>query len=112
MAAADHARAAAAAHAHAVGRMRMAVAEVPGAGVGASGLWQSGRGAAEIVAVATLSSYRGRGLAASLSAALARSALAEGNGLVFLSAADARVAAIYARIGFRQVATACIAELN
>lgn len=74
--------------------------------------WQSGRGVAEIVALATLSSYRGRGLAASLSAALARSALAEGNGLVFRSAADDRVAAIYARIGSKQVGTACVAELN
>jgi predicted GNAT family acetyltransferase len=80
--------------------------------VGASDLWHSGRSAAEIVAVASLSSYRGRGLASSLSAALARSALAEGNGLVFLSAADDRVAAIYARIGFKQVETACIAEMH
>lgn len=56
IAAADPARAVAAAHAHAVGRMRVAVVEVPGAGVVASGLWHSGRGAAEIVAVATLSS--------------------------------------------------------
>lgn len=112
MAAVDPARAVAAAHAHAVGRLRMAVAEVPGAGVTASGLWQSGCGAAEIVAVATLSSYRGRGLGTSVTAALARSALAAGNGLVFLSAADDRVAAMYARIGFTRVGTACIAELD
>ena len=32
--------------------------------------------------------------------------------VIFLSAADDRVAAIYTRIGFQQVGTACIAELN
>jgi predicted GNAT family acetyltransferase len=45
-----------------------------------------------------------------VTAALARHALDEGATLVLLSAAEEAVARIYARLGFRRIGTACIAE--
>lgn len=111
MALVDPARALAMAEAHWNGHLREAVAYGPAGEVVARGSWQSGLGAAEIVGVATLPSHRGHGLATRVSAVLARSALDAGHDLVFLSAADDRVASIYARIGFTRVGTACIAEL-
>jgi GNAT superfamily N-acetyltransferase len=62
---------------------------------------------AEIVAVATLPSARRRGLAAAITGALVRHALAHGIETLFLSAADDDVARVYERLGFRRAATAC-----
>ena len=56
-----------------------------------------------------LPAYRGQGLGAALSYVLARDALDRGATTVFCSAEDDDVARIYARVGFRRVATACIA---
>jgi predicted GNAT family acetyltransferase len=64
----------------------------------------------EIVGVATLPVARRRGLASAVTAALTRRALADGAAVVFLSAAAEEVAQIYARLGFRRIGTACIAE--
>ena len=69
-------------------------------------------GAAEIVGVATLPAARRQGHAANLTATLARHALAHGHDLVFLSASDEVVARMYARVGFRRVGTAAIAQLE
>jgi hypothetical protein len=66
-------------------------------------------GVSEIVGVGTLPAFRRRGLAAWLTALLARDALGRAE-TVFLSAGDEDVARMYARVGFRRVATACIAE--
>jgi predicted GNAT family acetyltransferase len=60
--------------------------------------------------VATLPAARRRGLGSAVTAALARRALDDGAALVFLSAAEEAVGRIYARLGFRRIATACIAE--
>ncbi|HEX2355922.1 MAG TPA: GNAT family N-acetyltransferase [Micromonosporaceae bacterium] len=92
------------------GRAAQAVAETPDQGAVASGLYQRVAGVAEIVGVATLPAARRRGLGAAVTVALARHALDHGATTVFLSAAEEDVARVYARVGFRRVGTACIAE--
>jgi ribosomal protein S18 acetylase RimI-like enzyme len=68
-------------------------------------------GVTEIVGVAVLPAYRRRGIAAHLSAELARHALDSGVDTVFCSAEDEAVARVYESVGFRRVGTAGIAEL-
>lgn len=63
----------------------------------------------EIVGVGTLPDYRGRGLAAAITAALVADAAQECS-LVFLSAGDDDSARAYERVGFAQVGTACLAS--
>jgi ribosomal protein S18 acetylase RimI-like enzyme len=88
----------------AAGLTVIAVVRLGGAPV-ASGAHQPVDGASEIVGVATLPSFRRRGLAAALTSALARDAFERGVETVLLSAGSADVARIYARVGFRQVGT-------
>ncbi|MGW8884510.1 GNAT family N-acetyltransferase [Streptomyces sp. NPDC055749] len=64
----------------------------------------------EIVGVGTLPTARRRGLGIAVTAALVADARSRGVETVFLSAGDDDVARIYARLGFRRVATALIAE--
>ncbi|WKK27737.1 GNAT family N-acetyltransferase [Streptomyces olivoreticuli] len=64
----------------------------------------------EIVGVGTLPAARRRGLALAVTAVLVADARSRGVETVFLSAGDEDVARIYARLGFRRVATALIAE--
>jgi predicted GNAT family acetyltransferase len=64
----------------------------------------------EIVAVGTLPSMRRRGYAAAVTSTLVADARARGIDTIFLSAGDENVARIYARIGFRLIGTAIIAE--
>ncbi|MEU2158173.1 GNAT family N-acetyltransferase [Streptomyces sp. NPDC019396] len=64
----------------------------------------------EVVGVGTLPSARRRGLGIAVTAALVEDARARGVNTVFLSAGDEDVARIYARVGFRHIATALIAE--
>jgi GNAT superfamily N-acetyltransferase len=63
----------------------------------------------EVVGVATLPRYRGRGLGAALTSALAEHARQSAE-LVFLSAGDDDVARVYERAGFARVGTSCVAE--
>ncbi len=63
----------------------------------------------EIVGVATLPDYRGRGLGAAITAALVSDARKECS-LVFLSAGDDDSARVYERVGFAQIGTACLAS--
>ena len=65
----------------------------------------------EVAGVAVLPAFRRRGRAAALAYALARDALHNGVTTVFCSAQSADVARVYEAVGFRRVATACIAEL-
>jgi len=65
---------------------------------------------AEIVGVGTLPTARRRGLAHAVTAVLVADARSRGIETIFLSAGDDDVARIYARLGFRSVATALIAE--
>jgi ribosomal protein S18 acetylase RimI-like enzyme len=64
----------------------------------------------EITGVATLPAFRRRGIAAALTQLLVDDAHRRGIALIFLSAGDDDVARIYERVGFRRIATACIAE--
>ena len=67
-------------------------------------------GAAEITGVGVLPASRRQGLGAAVTALLARDAVERGVETVFLSASDNAVARVYARIGFREIGTAMIAE--
>jgi GNAT superfamily N-acetyltransferase len=63
----------------------------------------------EVVGVATLPRFRGRGLGAGLTSALVEHARQSAD-LVFLSAGDDDVARVYERAGFARVGTSCVAE--
>jgi ribosomal protein S18 acetylase RimI-like enzyme len=76
----------------------------------AAGSCQAVDGVAEITGVGVLPSSRRQGLGAAVTALLARDALERGVGIVFLSASNDAVARIYARIGFREIGVAMIAE--
>ncbi|HEX5295594.1 MAG TPA: GNAT family N-acetyltransferase [Streptosporangiaceae bacterium] len=76
----------------------------------AAGSYQAVDGVAEITGVGVLPSSRRQGLGAAVTALLAREALDRGVATVFLSASDDAVARVYARIGFREVGVAMIAE--
>ncbi len=67
-------------------------------------------GVTELTGIAVLPKWRRRGIGAALAAVLARDAREQGTPTVFLSAASASVARVYARVGFVRVGTACIAE--
>jgi len=76
----------------------------------AAGSCQAVDGVAEITGVGVLPAGRRQGLGAAVTALLARDARERGVRTVFLSASDNAVARVYARIGFRQIGTAMIAE--
>ncbi|WP_433543760.1 GNAT family N-acetyltransferase (plasmid) [Streptomyces sp. CA-294286] len=84
-------------------------AAVEGGTVLCAGQHQPVGSVSEIVGVGTLPSARRRGLGVAVTAALVADARARGAETVFLSAGDDDIARIYARLGFRRVATALIA---
>jgi GNAT superfamily N-acetyltransferase len=86
----------------------MAVSEADGGPV-AVGSHQPVGEVTEIVGVATLPAMRRRGLGGAVTGALVADALAHGAGIVFLSAGSDAIARVYGRLGFRRIATACIA---
>ncbi|MEU6313877.1 GNAT family N-acetyltransferase [Streptomyces sp. NPDC047014] len=75
-----------------------------------SGMYNPVGEVAEVVGIGTLPSARRQGLALGVTAALVAEARARGARTVFLSAGDEDVARVYARAGFRRIATALIAE--
>jgi ribosomal protein S18 acetylase RimI-like enzyme len=91
------------------GRSVLATAAGPD-GPLAAGSYQYVDGVAEITGVGVLPDSRRLGLGAAVTHALAAHALARGARIVFLSAADSDAARIYARLGFREIGTAMIAE--
>ena len=91
------------------GKTLMAVAE-DAAGPLAVGSVQPIGDVAEVVGVATLPAARRRGLGAAVTALLGEAAGSHGVSLVFLSAGGDDVARVYARVGFRRVGTACVAQ--
>jgi len=91
------------------GRSVLAAAVGPN-GPLAAGSYQLADEVAEITGVGVLPASRRRGLGAAVTHALAADALARGARTVFLSATDATVARVYARLGFREIGTALIAE--
>jgi len=92
------------------GRSVLATASGPN-GPLAAGSYQLADGTAEITGIGVLPISRRRSLAAAVTRALAADAVAHGARTVFLSATDAAVARIYARLGFREIGTSLIAEL-
>ncbi|MGZ6792758.1 MAG: GNAT family N-acetyltransferase [Mycobacteriales bacterium] len=86
----------------AAGHPTVAAALVDGQPVSRGGCTVVG-GVGEITGVATLPAYRGRGLASAVTAVLARDAVRRGARLLWLSAADAAAARLYARLGFREI---------
>jgi ribosomal protein S18 acetylase RimI-like enzyme len=91
------------------GRTVTAVALVGGDPV-AVGSHQPVGGVSEVVGVATLPALRRRGIGAAVTGLLAADAVGRGVETLFLSAGSEEIARVYARIGFRRVGTACIAE--
>jgi len=91
------------------GRSVLATAAGPN-GPLAAGSYQLADGVAEITGLGVLPASRRRGLGAAVTHALASHAMAGGARIVFLSATDQTVARVYARLGFREVGTAMIAE--
>lgn len=61
-------------------------------------------GLAEIAGIATIPSYRRRGLASALTSLATQAAFAQGASAVFLSAADERAGRLYQRLGFQPFA--------
>ncbi|WP_344319302.1 GNAT family N-acetyltransferase [Actinocatenispora thailandica] len=79
-------------------------------GVVAAGSAQRVGPVAEVVGVATLPVARRRGLGLALTGTVVRATRAAGVRVVFLSADNEDVAALYARLGFTRIGTSCIAE--
>jgi ribosomal protein S18 acetylase RimI-like enzyme len=67
-------------------------------------------GVTELTGIAVIPRARRTGVGAAVTAALVGDAIAHRSDLVFLSAQDDRVAALYRRLGFETVGTACTAE--
>ncbi len=65
----------------------------------------------ELVGIATLPAYRGKGLARAVTSELVRDALARGVHTNFLTAEDDRVASIYESLGFQRCGTNMSASL-
>jgi GNAT superfamily N-acetyltransferase len=80
-----------------------------GAAVG-GGSSQSRGDVCELTGIATLPSWRRKGVGAAITRVLAEGAVAQGATTLFLSAGDDAVARVYERVGFRRVATACTAQ--
>lgn len=74
----------------------------------AAGMHQPVDGVTEVVGIATLPAVRRQGLGGAVTSALVEDALGRGVSTVFLSAGSEEIARVYARLGFRRVATACI----
>jgi ribosomal protein S18 acetylase RimI-like enzyme len=81
----------------------LALIEGEPAGVGAYTLVSDGM--TELVGIATLPEFRRRGIAAAVTAELARHAFEQGAGTVFLTAADDDASRVYQRSGFRRIGT-------
>ncbi len=66
----------------------------------------------ELMGIGIVPRGRGRGLGTAVTEALTRAALHAGVSTVFLSAGSDAAASIYRRVGFEDVGTACILELD
>lgn len=99
----------------AAGQLRVAAVSVgdePAAGAVGGGSYAPVAGVAELAGIGVLPAFRRRGLAASVTHALAADALSRGIATVFCSAEGEAVARVYEGIGFTRVGTACIAEVE
>jgi len=89
----------------AMGAGRAFVARVEGQAVGVGMYTDPFDGVTEVVGLATLEPYRGRGIATALTARAVQTALAQGAEVVCLVAADERAGRVYERVGFIRRAT-------
>lgn len=80
--------------------VQMFLAQLDGAPVGAGSLTKPHNGVAEVAGISTLTAYRRRGVAAALTAHIARHGFALGLDALFLTAADETAGRIYQRVGF------------
>ncbi|MFI1813943.1 GNAT family N-acetyltransferase [Streptomyces sp. NPDC020422] len=94
----------------AAGLTRLAAAFGPDGTALSAGQHQPVGPVSEVVGVGTRPEARRRGLGLAVTAALVADARAHGVETVFLTATDDTVAHLYARLGFRTVGTALIAE--
>jgi ribosomal protein S18 acetylase RimI-like enzyme len=90
--------------------LTVVAAVVDGVAAQSSGQHQPVGAVSEIVGVGTLPTARRKGLGRAVTAMLVADARSRGAQTIFLSAGDDDVARIYARLGFRHIATALIAE--
>lgn len=82
---------------------RAFIARLNGQGVGAGMFDEIHDGVTELTGITTLMPYRGRGIAAALTAGAAQNAFAQGVQLAFLVADNEQAGRVYERIGFRHV---------
>lgn len=80
--------------------MQMFLAQLDGAPVAAGSLTKAHDGVAEVAGISTLTAYRRRGVAAALTAHIARHGLSTGLDALFLTAADEAAGRVYQRVGF------------
>lgn len=93
----------------AAGRAARALVTGPDGPVCSGGAQRAGD-VVELVGIGTAAAFRGRGLGAAVTAALATVARDTGAELVFLVAADETATRVYERVGFRSVGECGIAE--
>lgn len=97
------------------GQLRVAMVfapDRPELGPVGGGSYSAVNDVAEIAGVAVLPAFRRQALGAQLTFLLATDALSHGVATVFCSAQSNDVARIYESVGFRRVATACIAQAH
>jgi predicted GNAT family acetyltransferase len=73
--------------------------------VGAGMFTHIHEGCTELVGITTLSEFRRRGIATTLTACMTQNAFTQGAALVFLIAANEQASHVYERVGFRPAAT-------
>lgn len=83
---------------------RAVTAKLNGAAVGAGMFTEQHEGVTELVGITTLQPFRGRGIAAAVTASLTELAFANGADLTFLVAASPQASRVYQRVGYRQIA--------
>lgn len=100
-------------HSGHLGRAAAYDPDAPELGPVGGGSFAAVDGVAELTGIAVLPAYRRRGLAAQITKVLADAARAHGGGTTFFCSAQSDdVARVYEGIGFRRVATACIATVS
>src|SRR5574341_1848347 len=82
---------------------RAFTALLSGAPVAAAMFTEIRRGVTELIGVATLEAYRGRGIAPALTAHAARTAFDSGADLMFLATNSDTAAGVYQRVGFQNI---------
>jgi GNAT superfamily N-acetyltransferase len=83
------------------------VAEADGEIVSAGAFTPPADGVTEVVGIATLPVYRGRGIAGLLTSQITRHAFGQGVELAFLTAGDEAAGRVYGRVGFHHAGYGC-----